>query len=628
MPALLYNPNRGPVNTEPLETANYRYRYPLGLNLKPGSELHDRLRDAVMSRATASASMMSNRHASWRKIDQILTSYIPLDDLETKMQEEDDRRPVSIVVPVSQAVLETLMTYLVTAFLDDPVFRYEGNGPEDMFGAMLMEKIVSVQARRAKMGVQLHTMFRDSLAYGMGMVTPVWTETFGMPSVGGTPDILYEGNELWNIDPYRYLPDTNVAVQDVQRGERTGWVTKTNRLNLLSGEAMQGSSMFNCKYLAHITGESLLGQDNSNRDRDQVSSGVGADIENAVDVVYMYINLVPSEWGIGRVDRPEKWVFGLAGDKVLIMASPINLKHNRFPLAVCSPDFDGYSVTPVSKIESIYGLQTLINFLYNSHIANVRKAINDMLIIDPLLINTQDIFSPGPGKVIRLRRSAWGRGVDNAVKQLAISDVTRGHLPDAANIMGIVESSSGAVDSLKGIIQGGERRSATEFEGTRQGALSRLERAARISSLQAMVDLAYMIAEQTKQMMSKDEYIKTAGESENELRAIFGDDERLLVGPGDIDVAYDVVIPDGTLPTSGNPQMWLQMIQMIGSNETLMQNFDMVRMFQYWAKMAGAKNVGSFVNRANVKVVPDEEALAGAEAGNLISMEGASEAMA
>ena len=210
------------------------------------------------------------------------------------------------------------------------------------------------------------------------------------------------------------------------------------------------------------------------------------------------------------------------------------------------------------------------------------------------------------------------------MKQLNIQDVTRGHIPDAANLIGIVESTSGATDSLKGIIQGGERRSATEFEGTRQGALSRLERAARLSSLQAMVDLAYMIASQTQQMMSKEEYVKIAGESEDELRAIFGDDERLLVGPEDIDIAYDVVIPDGTLPTAGNPAMWLQMIQIVGSNELLMQNFDMVKMFQHWARMAGAKNVSSFVNRANVNVVPDEEVLRGAEAGNLISMEEAS----
>ena len=251
-----------------------------------------------------------------------------------------------------------------------------------------------------------------------------------------------------------------------------------------------------------------------------------------------------------------------------------------------------------------------------------------MLIIDPLLVNVQDIFSPGPGKVIRLRRSAWGRGVDNAVKQLAVTDVTKGHLTDAASMMGVIESTSGAVDALQGIIQGGERRSATEFEGTRQGALSRLERAARVSSLQAMVDLAYMIASQTQQMMSKEEYIKTTGESEDDLRAIFGDDERLLVGPEDIDIAYDVVIPDGTLPTSGNPQMWLQMMQMIGSNELLMQNFDMVKMFQYWAKMAGAKNVSSFVNRANVQVMPDEEVAAGAEAGDLVSMGGAGASVA
>ena len=210
MPAPMITPGTTPVDSVPLEQAKYTYKYPLGLDLKPGSEIHESLRKAIMSRASASQMMMSRRHSSWKQIDRCLTSYIPLDDLELELKEKDERRPVSIVVPISQAVLETLLTYLVTAFLDDPMFRYEGNSPEDMFGAMLMEKIISVQSTRAKMGIQLHTMFRDALAYGMGMVTPVWTETFGRPSMGGAPEVLYEGNQLWNIDPYKYLPDTTL----------------------------------------------------------------------------------------------------------------------------------------------------------------------------------------------------------------------------------------------------------------------------------------------------------------------------------------------------------------------------------------------------------------------------------
>jgi len=606
--------------------AKYSYRYPMGMDLKPGSTLHDRLRDAVLERARASHSVMSRRYASWNEIDQTLTSYIPLSELEEIEKEKDSRRPVSIVVPASQAVLETLLTYLVTAFLDDPIFRYAGMGPEDVFGARLLEMVVSNQSRRGKMGVQLHTMFRDSLAYGFGVVTPIWTEKNGPPVAGGTPNLLFEGNELWNIDPYNFLPDPGVAVQDVQRGEFVGWVAKENRMELL-GRELYTPSMFNCRYLAHITGISSLGQDSSNREEGGPREDLS--VRNRMDVIYQYINLVPKEWEVGKYDRPEKWLFGLAGDEVLICCGPLGLDHNMFPVALCSPDFDGYSVTPMSKVESVYGLQTLINFLYNSHIANVRKAINDMLVVDPQMINLNDLFNQGPGKLLRLRRSAWGRGVKGAVEQLPVTDVTRGHIPDASNITDVMEKVSGAVDSLQGIMRtGGERRSATEFEGTRQSALSRLERAARVSSLQAMVDLAYMIAFQTQQFMSRNTYVKLVGRFEEEMRADFGDVERVLVGPLDLNVAFDVLIPDGTLPTSGSPSIWLQMMQVLGANPELAQGFDMVRMFKHWARLTGAKNVNDFVRRADVQVMENEEVQAEAQAGNIIPMAEAARGLA
>jgi hypothetical protein len=41
--------------------------------------------------------------------------------------------------------METILTYLVAAFLQDPIFRYEGAGPEDITGALLMELAVGLQ---------------------------------------------------------------------------------------------------------------------------------------------------------------------------------------------------------------------------------------------------------------------------------------------------------------------------------------------------------------------------------------------------------------------------------------------------------------------------------------------------
>jgi hypothetical protein len=207
----------------------------------------------------------------------------------------------------------------------------------------------------------------------------------------------------------------------------------------------------------------------------------GSDMSTSpIDVVWMYWTLIPKDQKLGSSEYPEKWLIGMAADKVLICAKPLSLNHNMYPVAVCAPDFDGYSSTPVSRLELMYGMQEALDWLFNSHIANVRKAINDMLIVDPSLVNMADLEDPKPGKLIRMRRSAWGRGVENAVKQLGVTDITRSHIQDASSIIDYMQRTSAATDSVSGMIRkSGERVTAAETKSTQQSALSRLTKAAK-----------------------------------------------------------------------------------------------------------------------------------------------------
>jgi hypothetical protein len=620
------------------------YKYPLDLDLVPGSELHTRLRTEIMSRAMASHSEMSKRYATWNKIDDTLTAYIPLDTEEENLKDKDSRRPVSIVVPLSYATLDTLLTYVVAAFFDDPIFKYEGVGSEDITGAMLLERVVGVQMRRAKAGIQVHTMFRDAFTYGFGAVAPIWSRHHGFKttkkedgflssaagflSKGFTKEkervLKFEGNELYNIDPYSFLPDVNVPIQDVQRGEYVGWLRRENRTEILDRERDNGT-FFNGKYIKEISGRSVLGIENSRRDKDGVReegtrrSSTG----QPVDVIYQYIDLIPAEWGVGRSDYPEKWLFALAGDQVIISAGPTNLDHDMFPVAVCAPDYDGYSATPISKLELVYGMQHLVDFLYNSHVANVRKAINDMFVVDPEMVNLNDLRNPAPGKLIRLRKKAWGRGVQNAVEQLKVLDITAGNIAESGIVGRMMDESTGATDAIKGLPrQGGERVSATEFRDTRGSALSRLEKAARIAGMQSIHDLGYMVGSQTQQFMTKEQYVKIAGRYEDELRATFGVDDRVMVSPYDLLIDYDVEVQDGSLPTSGDPQLWSSIFQITANDPELREVFDIVNIFKHTARLMGGKNIDQFVKKQgiNAQVMQDADVEEAARRGDVVPL--------
>jgi len=628
------------------------YKYPNNLNLIPASQDHARLTKEIYIRAMESSNEMSKRYASWRKVDQTLTAYVKLDESEQNIKDKDDRKPVSIVVPYSYATLETILTYLVSAFLEDPIFRYSGSGPEDVVGAILMEKVIEQQTRQFKAALSLHTMFRDSLSYGMGVVTPTWDRKWGWKAVvqdsgfmsalfgrfmstgkvrGREETILFEGNRIKNIDPYMFLPDPNIPITDLQHGEFVGWIEQTNYMKLIELEK-NDSDIFNVKYLKGLGpgGRSQFNKARSETGRSDKfgtsTNAYGAGMTTApIDVVWMYWTMIPKDNKLGKEEYPEKWLFGLAADKVLICAKRLDLNHNMYPVAVCAPDFDGYSSTPVSRLELMYGMQEALDWLFNSHIANVRKAINDMLIVDPSLINMADLQDPRPGKLVRMRRSAWGRGVENAVKQLQVNDITRSHIGDAASIIDYMQRTSAATDSVSGMVRkSGERVTAQETRDTRQSALSRLTKAAKIVSLQAMQDIGYMMASHTQQLMSKDLYVKATGTWADVLKQEYPDQSSIHVSPLDVIVDYDLVVKDGSTPT-GDSEGWVEVFRIMAQQPQLYQSFDMVRIFKHIARIMGAKDINEFVLKSGpvspVQIESSDKIQKGVQQGNMVPIE-------
>jgi hypothetical protein len=629
------------------------YTYPKDTDLRPASTHHQKLVKEVYSRALESSNEMSKRYASWKKVDQTLTAYIRLDESEEIIKSKDDRKPVSIVVPYSYATLETILTYFVSAFLEDPIFRYVGSGPEDTIGAILMEKVIEQHTTNFKVALNLHTMYRDSLSYGMGIVTPTWDKRWGWKTVVQDSGfmsalfsrfiqtgkerireecILFEGNRLKNVDPYMFLPDPNVPIHDVQQGEFVGWIEQTNYIKLLELEK-NDSNVFNVKYLKGI-GQGGRSQFNKSKTESGRGTKFGVGTSNTgdsttpIDVIWMYWTLIPKDQKMGSSEYPEKWLIGLAADKVIICAKPLSLNHNMYPVAVCAPDFDGYSSTPVSRLELMYGMQEGLDWLFNSHIANVRKAINDMLIVDPSLVNMADLEDPKPGKLIRMRRAAWGRGVQNAVMQLPVQDITRQHISDASTIVEFMQRTSAATDSLSGMVRkGGERVTASESQGTRTSALSRLTKAAKIASLQAMQDIGYMFASHTQQLMTKDVWIKATGTWQDVLRKEYGTGMK-LVNPYDIAVDYDIVVKDGSTQGGEYSESWVEIFRILSQQPQLYQAFDMVRIFKHIARIMGAKDVNEFTMQTGDQVPPVKMNVSsqanidqGVQQGNMVPVE-------
>ena len=125
MPYILTNPDQF-IDYGRGSKDDYGYKYPNNLDLKPGSKLHQETLGKLLTYARDSASIISLRFDKWGEIDNKLQAFIPISAEEVQVKRADPRKPVSIVFPYSYAILETLVSYLVSAFTPEPIFRYEG----------------------------------------------------------------------------------------------------------------------------------------------------------------------------------------------------------------------------------------------------------------------------------------------------------------------------------------------------------------------------------------------------------------------------------------------------------------------------------------------------------------------
>ena len=246
-----------------------------------------------------------------------------------------------------------------------------------------------------------------------------------------------------------------------------------------------------------------------------------------------------------------------------------------------------------------------------------------MLIVDPYLVNMNDVKDPKAGKLIRLRRPAWGRGVDKVIQQLQVNDITRANIGDSVYITQWMERVAGIDASVMGSLrQGGpERLTKGEFQGTRAGNISRLERVARIIGWQAMQDIGYMFASNLQQMMEQDVYVKAVGDYQEDIVRNFGGKDRGKVTPFDLLIDYDVMVRDGSVPGGNFNEAWTQLFSTIVGVPELNSELDVPKIFMYIAKQLGAKNIEDFrrnIGRIQPQIMSDEGIASEAEKGNIV----------
>ncbi len=235
-----------------------------------------------------------------------------------------------------------------------------------------------------------------------------------------------------------------------------------------------------------------------------------------------------------------------------------------------------------------------------SHFFNVRKALNDQLIVDPSRINMKDILDGGAGKLIRVRPEAYGMDVRTMMTQLAVMDVTASHIGDAQVVAELMQRAIGANDSIMGMLSPRGRKTAAEVRTATSFGVNRMKTVSEYNSALGWAPLTQVLIQNTQQHYDQQQMFRIAGD-------LLQPGMRFLrVAPEDIAGSYDLVPVDGTMPIDRMAQanLWKEILVAAPQLPAIAAQYDWAGIFAWMAQVAGLKNISQF--KVKMNVLPDQ----------------------
>lgn len=612
-------------------------------NLVPGSPLHTTVLAAIVKRLEASERKMVEFHARWTLNERKVQAYVNLPDYERLVKETNDKKStppkvVNIVVSYSWATVQTITTYLLHTFCGrSPMFQVGTYNGELAENARNLETILQYNVSHTKLINALYQGLLCTQIYQVGVWRIGWkTErrfrtvrttqprwSFVGLQVGQTEVknrqqyTTYSGNDVDYIDPFLFFPDPRVPMSEVnRRGEYVFWRSFNARIHLQDGQAQGWYQNVDAIPVGLPENREGLLSDRAIRSGGEAIAGGGLhenrDLPNSVQIDEGTVLLIPKEWGLGDGTVPEKWLFTVANKKVILRAEPLEADHDIHPVAVVEPNLIGKSFGALATADIVGPIQDHISWLLNSHMQNVRGAINNRLIVNPHFIHMEDLKKDPTADdgawLVRMKQSALGAKPEDGLYQMAVADVTGGHIKSIETMMRFGQMLTGTNENIMGMQDSRGRKTATEVRTSGEAGASRLAAAARIISAQGISDIPMMMGTNLQQRLDFEFYNRVIGQKKGGVP----------LSPDSISGDFYYPIHDGTLPLDrvALAGVWKEILMGVAQDQQLRMMFDFPKIFSFVADLAGAGNIDSF----RVQMQPQAQVEDAAAAGKVVPL--------
>ena len=611
------------------------------LKTPPEGQLHKNLIKKLDGRIRMALREQLKKHDTWQKAEELTLAYIPeteLDAARSTKRVQGDPKYTTIQIPYSYALLMSAHTYWTSVFFArNPVHQYSGRHGEGEMQVQALEALIAYQTDVGGAMGPYYIWLYDSGKYGAGILGHCWEnqklhygQLVEMPDpmnpaanilMQTTTEVMgYRGNRCYNVSPYDFLHDPRVQLKNFQKGEfcaarkRLGWSDILRRKD--AGYYNENID----KLKAHLADKSQThGSDQLPRPQfDMILQNDDAETSKhpaGVVVWEVYVELVPSEWGLGQTKFPQKWCFTITEDLGLIIgASPLGLMHCQFPFDVLESEVEGYGLFARGLPEIIEPIQNTMDWLVNSHFFNVRAAMNNQFIVDPSKLVVKDVAKGGAGFIWRLRPEAYGTDIRSMFMQVPVTDVTSAHMKDFQSMLGVGERTLGVNDQIMGALSGNGRKTATEVRTSTGFGVNRLKTTTEYMSASGFAPHSQKLVQSSQQFYDANAKLRIVGSL-----ALDAGQQFMNVTKESIAGFYDFVPVDGTLPVDRMAQanLWKEILGSLRMMPPQVgAGFQWDKIFSWVGSLAGLKNINQF----KIQVVPDGMMQQQAQLGNAIPM--------
>ena len=510
-------------------------------------------------------------------------------------------------LPILHGHIQTLLAYLLTTFTQKtPMMDIQGQGPEDVKPAKLLEIVLEWESRTRPDIITLYTILKQALINNYSVGKTVYEQEYRNQSIVSYDELskeykrsvveklYYEGNTLSGIHPDDFFHDIHVPLFNFQYGEycihrvyrSINHIREMGRLGYYSNTDKVVPCEFKDGKLTPIEEER-----GDSRPSDTSVDGYG---RGWTEVKEMWVKWVPKDMFPGGSEKLCMWVITIAGE-ILIRAEPSPYGHGEFPFQVYESDPDGHSTYTKSLVEVMAPFQDDINFLYANRRADLRKNVLGMQVFDPSLVDVDHIMNPNMALRIPVKQGAYGRGMlDKAIYQLPIRSVTQEIPGEIDRIIRLMERGGAPPEGIAGMPTGG-RKTAREVGIMAEGGLNKIQLLAQIIAEMGIKPWYRQRIANIQQFMSEQRFVAITGNIPDELQE-FAQGKYIGISPDLIQANVDFLPFDATIPLGkmDEIEMFSTMMQSVPQVDPQGVLINIPQMWKDLMRKMGVKNVDSY----------------------------------